>query len=541
MRIRIVNQNEKNVIYLVTDSTESLNVPRIGEHNLLLAGDHPSHLKVYSQEELASLLKENGLGKSIYFGEVPIEVFLSQDMKEDLVREAAEDSSWRVREWLRDCGTVLKTDVSEHDGMIDDWKLLEFIDDKAAVNTVSGWIVFLSSIPSSLVEASELRALAIDPLSSAQAGAIQVLEWLANTRLSRDEMLSTEFPDVGEVPTSLEPINLYGLDPIPEIPSSDRAETAAQLEETLRALEEYGYSLRSRANLTFSPFDSFTQTWIEVDAVLVDGIPVDCRIEQDGPRFIYHIEQEVPHQYTLTLRKEGFLDAVFEMKSQVTSEEQAELLDIGKVVMMTEHMSFHATLTWGPEPRDVDTHVYTFKDNAQYEHAAWYTLLSSETSKIKIDRDDVTGWGPENTDIRNLHDDLWTFITIHNYSRYVEGDACKDMNPDHLPDRSCILPARLPVRSSRSVGKLLKVVVDLYGHSIEIKPAKNETSDAWWWDVLAIHDNKIYILNRRARKERQKGHWWKPSKNEIQEIIHNAAASTKIYDIKQWIPEEPLP
>ena len=51
MRLKVVNEQEKNLVYVVTDSTECLNLPRLGENEILLAGCSPSQLIQHRQGE----------------------------------------------------------------------------------------------------------------------------------------------------------------------------------------------------------------------------------------------------------------------------------------------------------------------------------------------------------------------------------------------------------------------------------------------------------------------------------------------------------
>ena len=59
MKLKIVNEQEKNIVYLVTDTTESFNLPRLGENEILLAGSSLNSLKQYDTDSLKVELKEN--------------------------------------------------------------------------------------------------------------------------------------------------------------------------------------------------------------------------------------------------------------------------------------------------------------------------------------------------------------------------------------------------------------------------------------------------------------------------------------------------
>ncbi len=99
--------------------------------------------------------------------------------------------------------------------------------------------------------------------------------------------------------------------------------------------------------------------------------------------------------------------------------------------------------------------------------------MKSDPSKIDIDIDDITSFGPEITHIYNLDPEKWYLYSIHNYSRYVKHeDNNEKMDPEGL----------------------VNVNVKLFGLDLNIKPG-DELVGKYWWNVLVIHNNMLYVLN----------------------------------------------
>jgi len=98
MKLKIVNEQEKNIVYLVTDTTEKFNLPRLTENQILLAGSWPARLIQYDKEKLKHILKENGFHYSIYIGRINLNDVL---IKED-IKKIEDDQTYECVETLLD-------------------------------------------------------------------------------------------------------------------------------------------------------------------------------------------------------------------------------------------------------------------------------------------------------------------------------------------------------------------------------------------------------------------------------------------------------
>ena len=78
-------------------------------------------------------------------------------------------------------------------------------------------------------------------------------------------------------------------------------------------------------------------------------------------------------------------------------------------------------LTWGEQPRDLDSHLFAeLTDNSEFliYFGNKKKIVDEKTSYI-LDVDDTSSYGPETTTITNPQDGVYTF-KVHNYSRDVD-------------------------------------------------------------------------------------------------------------------------
>lgn len=232
--------------------------------------------------------------------------------------------------------------------------------------------------------------------------------------------------------------------------------------------------LRSWMKISFSPFEPFYKEWIRIDGAYVDGVKVPCTVTEENGKITYHIQGIYPNVYELRLKKAGYIDVVFDMQTQIIENvNQLDEFYLGNINMLAKNQQLKFVFTWGEYPLDLDTHIYCFTDDFKNEEHAYFLKLRSEKSKIDIDLDDVTSYGPETAHIFKPDMSKFYLLAIHNYSRYVKKlDNNIDMDPE----------------------KLVNVKVQLYDFELNIKPTVN-LFEKYWWDVLIVHDNKVYVLN----------------------------------------------
>jgi len=158
-----------------------------------------------------------------------------------------------------------------------------------------------------------------------------------------------------------------------------------------------------------------------------------------------------------------------EMTSYVISsiDEDTDVLDDRSD--MTEFQR-RITLTWGENPRDIDSHLWT-PSISGYTYHVYFASKGSENSPpyAELDVDDVTSYGPENITIKRL------FPGTYYYSVY------------HYAGSGTITTSGANVKVLGSEAEVL--------YSLNV-PTGSAGSN-WWWNVLSINGSTgaITIIN----------------------------------------------
>ncbi len=70
------------------------------------------------------------------------------------------------------------------------------------------------------------------------------------------------------------------------------------------------------------------------------------------------------------------------------------------------------TLTWGAEPRDLDSHLTIPLAGGGWEHVYYANRSAADT---ELDTDDTSGYGPEIITVSSVHDGVYRY-SVHQYS-----------------------------------------------------------------------------------------------------------------------------
>lgn len=129
------------------------------------------------------------------------------------------------------------------------------------------------------------------------------------------------------------------------------------------------------------------------------------------------------------------------------------------------------TLTWGENPRDLDSHLWTPEIN-NYDYHVYFGSRGNEDASpyAELDVDDVSSYGPENITITRF------FSGTYYYSVY------------HYSGSGTVSTSGANVKVYGPTGNLL--------HSLNV-PSVNSGSN-WWWNVLKINGSTgaITIVNQ---------------------------------------------
>ncbi|MFD2656366.1 carboxypeptidase regulatory-like domain-containing protein [Gracilibacillus thailandensis] len=127
-------------------------------------------------------------------------------------------------------------------------------------------------------------------------------------------------------------------------------------------------------------------------------------------------EVELPGgNYTMALSAEGFIPSeanILSIGGQEKSEQNATISPSG---LLSEDLRI--VLTWGEEPRDLDSHLTGPRDDGGRFHVYYSNRdYKDSVNNANLDRDDVTSYGPETvTVIKQLQQGTYTY-SVHNYT-----------------------------------------------------------------------------------------------------------------------------
>ena len=118
--------------------------------------------------------------------------------------------------------------------------------------------------------------------------------------------------------------------------------------------------------------------------------------------------------YTLTASKEGYTDTSYNIVIYPgTTDENPEIIET-----MSSEMSdgyYRIVLTWGVDPRDLDSHLVADTDLGGNIHV-FYSSMNPAPCYANLDRDDVDSYGPETITITNFDGLRNIRYAVHDYT-----------------------------------------------------------------------------------------------------------------------------
>ena len=101
MKLKIVNAQEKEVVYAITDTTERYNMPALKDSEILLIGYYPEKYKQYGKDDLKVALKENDyLRYNIFINSIKYDDIFTDEEKLQLWEDISFDEASRILNYL---------------------------------------------------------------------------------------------------------------------------------------------------------------------------------------------------------------------------------------------------------------------------------------------------------------------------------------------------------------------------------------------------------------------------------------------------------
>ena len=149
------------------------------------------------------------------------------------------------------------------------------------------------------------------------------------------------------------------------------------------------------------------------------GAPAaNVRIEAEGISYsgISYDTTDIDGQFSLTVRPSSTIIVSGRRGALLTNATSRSIdaspVDITTCLTLPSSNAATMRLTWGENPRDIDSHLRT-PDGAHVFYAAKGTLDTAPFASLDVD--DVTGFGPEVTTIRRPKAGIYRFY-LHNFS-----------------------------------------------------------------------------------------------------------------------------
>jgi hypothetical protein len=512
MKLNIVNSQEKDLVYSVTDTSPEFNLPRLSDDELLLIGDDKNCLKQYDAEARAELYKDNGLIYNLYIRPIHLIGSMTEEEKLSAMSDMQDHALTSLIDYFHSMD-IFK--IGSGQLSFDNWHSIWL-----PTGYVDGFGQLLNDSEFSLYEKNEMLSAVVLPLYECYH-VIQVLTgYIPSTYALTSELSLPKMADLSSIQDvcipSIDELGEYELPsidiPILEPPAllTSKADTwetdidalCGQLDE-IKEVEQ----MRSRVNTIFAAYDAFESKYVDVDSVTIENEEVQPSNEYVSGHLVKHTEGIFPNYYTMRIMKDNYQTVKLSMTTQICKD-SPDLFDIGVINLIRRTAyPFKLYFAWGFFPADLDVHIYGF-DDTLIEHSYFDNKV---TESIDLDRDDVDAWGPEIITLKN--NGLWYLVAVHNYTLAILGDdEYAHMNIDGKTRVSCTF----------------------YGHTVTVVPPD---SDKYWWNALVIHDDYVYVLNEFPN-DRDFYHSSELSDEAIATIKEHALASNEIYKMSDYIPKD---
>lgn len=159
--------------------------------------------------------------------------------------------------------------------------------------------------------------------------------------------------------------------------------------------------------------------WNTFNGPYVTGMFDSIKEDSSDANGEFDIKAVQSGQYTVEIKKDGYVIGYYNMVSQLESDEARQ------AVILTPELSddeYRAVLTWGAVPRDLDSHLTYYEGSTQKMHV-YYGAKIGMVDGVKVaelDLDDTNGYGPETVTLTfrqdKFGDDERYIYSVHDFS-----------------------------------------------------------------------------------------------------------------------------
>ena len=228
-----------------------------------------------------------------------------------------------------------------------------------------------------------------------------------------------------------------------------------------------------RMETTFSELSNNETNIYILNAVTGDPVE-DVKIEISS---VGIFETNFEGKISFQVPEDGKYNIIASKKGYITLKSSIEIL-FGSIFVNANIFSLspeipleyiRVVLEWGEEPRDLDLHLV--KKNKY--HISYRHKRVSKDGKVRLDRDDTNGKGPETITIKKIDRNAEYSIYVHNYSQR----NVKDLDTFY-----------------RSGARLT-----IYTNNVQQKVIQIPKGVGVFWNVINIENGKIVEINKVSK------------------------------------------
>jgi hypothetical protein len=160
-------------------------------------------------------------------------------------------------------------------------------------------------------------------------------------------------------------------------------------------------------------------------------------------------------KYTFTFYKQGFIPAKYEFNVLAST----IFFNHVSVSPMIELGDIRIVLDWDAKPRDLDAHLV--KEGAY--HISYRQKAVSDDNTVRLDRDDMDGYGPETITINNTDNQAFYYYFVDDYTN-KNNPGSKELSNSHAVVR---------IYNSRGLLNEFYITPSLSGNRWEVFTIKN--------------------------------------------------------------------
>lgn len=452
MKIDIINDNEINIIFTISDSSPEINLPKLDENDLLV--ESKNKLRKLSKNEIDKLFLNNKENIKIYIFPV--------NLNDQFIFK---DKSFKMLNLLGDF-------IDKNNIVDTSYLSINDLDYIFSINEYTkSYKHFINETFELINKQQNINFNVLKNIKNKLIEKLKEFEILEDINIKFPENLIFEEINIDsniDIPKDFE--NKIELDTNIDINFDNINTSINELTNRYNILKEKIDNLHSNFLIKFSCFDAISTNELQIDQLFINGEKISSDkfyFKNENGKFQYYLNVRLIKDAILKIIKDGYNEVDVNVESKFSIDNDFIEIDLGRLPLVKDR-SHAYVLTWDAEPSDLDTHMYIFDEEFnQLDHVAYFHTDSY--LGVNLDVDDTDSFGPETLTINSFKYGYYYLYTIHDYSE--QGRTCNWNNNNNT-----------------------KINIFENNKLYSFQPGA-DSADASWWDVFVIHNGSIYLAN----------------------------------------------